>query len=41
MNTFALFTVEAWRKNGVEVVEYTGEIWINQKDLENYYCKCI
>ena len=41
MNTFALFTVEAWRKNGVEVVEYTSEIWINQKDLENYYCKCI
>ena len=34
MNTFALLTVEAWRKNDVEVVEYTGERWINQKHLQ-------
>ena len=34
MNTFALFTAEAWRKNEVEVIEYGGEIWINQKHLD-------
>ena len=34
MNTFALLTVDAWRKNDVEVTEYAGEIWINQKHLE-------
>ena len=30
MSTFALFTAEAWGKNGVEIIEYGGEIWINQ-----------
>ena len=30
MSTFALFTAEAWGKNGVEFIEYGGEIWINQ-----------
>ena len=38
MNTFALFTPETWKKkkkkNDVEVIEYGGEIWINQKHLE-------
>ena len=34
INTFALFTAKAWRKNGIEVIEYCGEIWINQKHLE-------
>ena len=34
MNTFALFTAEAWKKNDVEVIEYGGEIWINQKHLQ-------
>ena len=34
MNTFALFTAEAWKKNDVEVIEYGSEIWINQKHLE-------
>ena len=34
MNTFALFIAEAWKKNDVEVIEYGGEIWINQKHLE-------
>ena len=34
MNTFALFTAEAWDKNDAEVIEYGGEIWINQKHLE-------
>ena len=34
MNTFALFTAEAWKKNEVEVIEYGGEIWINQKHLD-------
>ena len=33
MNTFALFTKEAWGKNGVEAIEYGGEIWINQEHL--------
>ena len=28
MDSFALFTANAWRKNGVEVIEYGGEIWI-------------
>ena len=26
MNTVALFTAKAWRKNGVEAIEYGGEI---------------
>ena len=34
MNTFALFTAGAWKKNDVQVVEYGGEIWINQKRLK-------
>ena len=34
MNTFPLFTAEAWDKNDAEVIEYGGEIWINQKHLE-------
>ena len=34
MNTFALFTAEAWKKNDVEVIEYGSEIWINQRHLE-------
>ena len=34
MNTFSLFTAEAWKKNDVEVIEHGGEIWINQKYLE-------
>ena len=34
MNTVALFTAKAWRKNGVEAIEYGGEIWINQEHLE-------
>ena len=31
MNIFALFTTEEQRKNCVEVIEYAGEICINQK----------
>ena len=34
MDTFALSTAEAWKKNDVEVIEYGGKIWINQKYLE-------
>ena len=34
MNTIALFTAKAWRKNGVEAIEYGGEIWTNQTHLE-------
>ena len=34
MNTFLIFTAEAWKKNHVEVIEYGGEIWINEKHLE-------
>ena len=34
MNTFTLFTAKAWTKNGVEVIEYGGEIWINQGHLQ-------
>ena len=34
MNTFALFTAEAWKKNDVEVMEYGREIRIDQKHLE-------
>ena len=33
MDSFALFTANAWRKNGVEVIEYGGEIWITGVDL--------
>ena len=34
MDPLALFTAKAWRKNGVEAIEYGGEIWINQWHLE-------
>ena len=34
MNTFTLFTAKAWKKNGVEAIEYGGEIWINQRHLQ-------
>ena len=34
MNTFALFTAEAWEKNDVEVMKYGSEIWINQKHFQ-------
>ena len=34
MNIFTPFTAKAWRKNGVEAIEYGGEIWINLKHFE-------
>ena len=34
INSFALFTANAWRKNEVEVIEYGSEIWINQRHLQ-------
>ena len=34
INSFALFTANAWRKNDVEVIEYGSEIWINQRHLQ-------
>ena len=34
MNSFALLTTNAWRKNDVEVIEYGGKIWINQGHLQ-------
>ena len=34
MNTFALLTAEAWRKDDVEAMENAGEIWINQTHLQ-------
>ena len=34
MNSFALFTGNAWRKNDVEVIEYGDKIWINQGHLQ-------
>ena len=34
MDSFALFTTNAWRKNDVEVIEYGGEIWINPGHLQ-------
>ena len=34
MDSFAFFTANAWRKNGIEVTEYSGEIWINQGHLQ-------
>ena len=33
-DSFALFTAHAWRKNVVEVIEYGGEIWMNQGHLQ-------
>ena len=39
MDSFALFTAKAWRKNEIEVIENGGEIWINQKALtKTWYC---
>ena len=37
MNIFALFTAEAWKKNGVKAIEYGSEIWINRKHLEKKF----
>ena len=34
MDSFALFTANAWRRNGVEVIEYSDKIWINQGHLQ-------
>ena len=34
MDSFALFTANAQRKNDVEVIEYGGKIWINQGHLQ-------
>ena len=34
MKSFTLFTANAWRKNDAEVIEYCGEIWINQRHLQ-------
>ena len=34
MNIFTLFTAKVWKKNGVEAMEYGGEIWINQRHLQ-------
>ena len=33
MDSFALFTANAWRKNDVEAIEYSGKIWTNQENL--------
>ena len=34
MDSFALFTANAWRKNDVEVIEYGSKIWINPGHLQ-------
>ena len=34
MDSFALFTANAWRKNDVKAIEYSVKIWINQGHLE-------
>ena len=34
MNIFALLTAEAWKKSDVELMEYGGEMWTNQKHLQ-------
>ena len=34
LDSFTLFTANAWRKNDVEVIEYGGKIWINQGHLQ-------
>ena len=36
MDSFALFTAKAWRKNGVEAMEQGSEIWINQVHLQKH-----
>ena len=28
--SFASFTAKAWRKNGVEAIDCSGKIWLNQ-----------
>ena len=37
MDSFVLFTVNAWRENGVEIIEYSDEIWINQEHLQEKF----
>ena len=32
--SFALFTAKAWRKNGVEAIDCSGKIWLNQGYLQ-------
>ena len=34
MDTFALFTKEAWKKMVLKFIEYGGEISIKQKNLQ-------
>ena len=34
MDSFALFTANAWKENVVEVTEYGSKIWINQGHLQ-------
>ena len=34
IDSFASFTAHAWRKNVVEVIEYSVEIWMNQGHLQ-------
>ena len=34
IDSFALFTANPWRKNGVELIEYGSKIWINQGHLQ-------
>ena len=34
MDSFASFTANTWINNGAEVIEYGGEIWINQGHLQ-------
>ena len=34
MDSLALFTANAWRKNDVKVIEYGGKIWINHMHLQ-------
>ena len=34
MDSFAVFTAKVWGKNGVEAMEYDGEIWINERHLQ-------
>ena len=33
MNTFTLFTAQRWKKKGVEVLEFGGKVWINQRNI--------
>ena len=34
MDSFAIFTANAWKENVVEVIEYGSKIWINQGHLQ-------